>query len=185
MSDPDALGGVVARLGWMEHERIWPNGPRYLWTDGFGVVLLCSLAEALGDDSYLDRAEELVAAVDQVLGRDRGYRIGEAADRFGQYFHYLTVWEVALGVLGRHRAGYRDRAVAVVKEVHDHFVMAGRGIWWKMREDLSGPESGFGLGALDPFQSLAVYRDLDGGTGRSPPRSPRSANSSRRHGDVS
>ena len=34
-------------LGWMRAERIWPNGPRYLWTDAFGVVLLVSLADEL------------------------------------------------------------------------------------------------------------------------------------------
>ena len=28
-----------------------------------------------------------------------GYRIGEAGDRYGQYFHYLTIWAFALGVL--------------------------------------------------------------------------------------
>ena len=166
LSGPGAAERVVRRLAWMERERIWPNGQRYLWTDGFGVVLLCSLAEALGDDSYLDRAEQVVASVDRVLGRRRGYRIGEAHDRGGQYFHYLTVWEFALGVLGGHRAGYRERGIAVVEQVHDHFMMPGRGILWKMREDLSGPEPGFGLGALDPFQSLAVYRFLDAGTGR-------------------
>lgn len=166
LSGPDAVDAVVARLAWMERELVWPNGPRYLWTDGFGVVLLCSLSEVLGDGSYLDRAEQVVADVDRVLGRDRGYRIGEAPDRGGQYFHYLTVWEYALGVLGRHRSGYRERGIAVVEQVHDRFVVPGRGIWWKMREDLSGPEPGFGLGALDPFQSLAVYRSLDGGTGR-------------------
>ena len=32
---------------------------------------------------------------------------------------------------------------------------------WKMREDLSGPYPGFGLGALDPFHGYVVYRLLD------------------------
>jgi hypothetical protein len=156
---------VLARLRWAEREGIWPNGLRYLWTDGFGVVLLSALAAATGDDTHLDRAEAVVADVDRVLGRSPGYRIGEAADRHGQYFHYLTIFAFALGVLGRRRAGYRDRAVALVRAVHPRFVVPGRGVWWKMREDLDGPEPGFGLGGLDPFQALAVYRFLDGGTG--------------------
>ena len=135
----DHIEAVLARLEWMDAEDIWPNGPRYLWTDGFGVVLLVSLAEATGDERFLDRAEVVVADVDRVLGRRRGYRIGEAPDRGGQYFHYLTVWAFALGVLGRHRPAYRDRAIGLIRDVHPRFLVAGRGIWWKMTEDLSGP----------------------------------------------
>jgi hypothetical protein len=36
---------TLGTLDWMRSERIWPNGSRYLWTDGFGVVLLVSLSE--------------------------------------------------------------------------------------------------------------------------------------------
>lgn len=149
----------------MEAEAIWPNGMRYLWTDGFGVALLVSLAEALDDDRYLDAADLVVADVDNVLGRRHGYRIGQAPDRYGQYFHYLTLWAFALGMLGRHRPKHLDAALALVRDIHPRFVDPRRGVWWKMREDLSGPEPGFGLGALDPFQACAVYRQLDGGTG--------------------
>lgn len=156
---------MLDRLAWCEAEEIWPNGRRYLWTDGFGVVLFAALAQETGDDVHLDRAEALVAEVDRVLGRPVGYRIGEAADRYGQYFHYLTIWAFALGVLGRRRPGYRDRAVELLRAVHPRFVVPGRGVWWKMLEDLSGPEPGIGFGALDPFQALAVYRFLDEGTG--------------------
>ena len=42
-----AIDYVLAKLRWMEGERIWPNGLRYLWTDAFGVILLASLHEAL------------------------------------------------------------------------------------------------------------------------------------------
>ena len=69
---------------------------RYLWTDAFGVVLLVSLYEELKDERYLDEAEWLVAEVMRVLGRKRGIRIGEEADRDGQYFHYLSMWLYAL-----------------------------------------------------------------------------------------
>ena len=165
LTGDDHVSAVLRRLAWMDDEGIWPGGPRYLWTDGFGVALLCSLADATGQDHFLDRAEAVVAEVDRVLGRSPGYRIGEAADRGGQYFHYLTVWAFALGVLGARRLGYRDRAVALVRAVHSRFVVPGRGIWWKMAEDLSGPEPGFGLGGLDPYQARAVYRYLDAGTG--------------------
>ncbi|MEZ5238949.1 MAG: hypothetical protein R2716_08345 [Microthrixaceae bacterium] len=161
----DPVEAVLGRLAWAESERIWPNGLRYLWTDGFGVVLLCSLAEATGEEHHLGRAEDLVGEVDRVLGRSVGYRIGETPDRYGQYFHYLTVWAFALGVLGRRRTGYRERALQLLRGVHPRFVVPGRGIHWKMLEDLSGPEPGFGMGALDPFQALAVYRFIDGGRG--------------------
>ena len=48
------LDEVLARLGWMRSERIWPNGLRYLWTDAFGLVLLVSLYRELGESRYLD-----------------------------------------------------------------------------------------------------------------------------------
>jgi len=159
------VAAVTARLAWLEAESIWPNGLRYLWTDGFGVVLLVSLADATGDPVWLDRAEAVVGDVDRVLGRAAGHRIGEAPDRYGQYFHYLTLWAFALGALGAHRPGHRRRAVSLIREVHPRFLVPGRGIWWKMAENLSGPEPGFGFGALDPFQARAVYRSLDGGSG--------------------
>jgi hypothetical protein len=90
---------VIDELAWMRSEGIWPNGLRYLWTDAFGVVLLVSLYAELGQRRYLDEAEWLVAAVDRVLGRARGIRIGEAPDRDGQYFHYLAMWLYARGFL--------------------------------------------------------------------------------------
>ena len=95
-------GFVLDKLAWMRAEGIWPNGRRYLWTDAFGVVLLVSLYAELKNAAYLDEARWLVAEVERVLGRPRGIRIGEAADRYGQYFHYLAMWLFALGVLGRH-----------------------------------------------------------------------------------
>jgi len=151
---------VLAKLDWMRAERIWPNGLRYLWTDAFGLANYVSLFRATGDEKWLDAAEALVAAVDRVLGRRRGLRIGEAADRGGQYFHYLAMWMFALARLGAHRPGYRERGVALVREVHDAFLVRGRGIAWKMREDLSGPWPGCGLGAMDAFDGYVSYRLL-------------------------
>jgi hypothetical protein len=154
---------ALRKLAWMGQRRIWPNGLRYLWTDAFGVVLLVSLHEALGDVQYLEEAEWVVAEVERVLGRQRGIRIGEEPDRDGQYFHYLAMWLFALQRLGHHRARHRARAIALVREIHPRFVLPGTGVMWKMLEDLSAPYPGFGLGALDPFHGYVVYRLLDEG----------------------
>jgi len=152
---------VLAKLAWMRAEKIWPNGPRYLWTDAFGVILLASLYTELGNRGYLDQAEWVVAEVERVLGRPRGIRIGEAPDRDGQYFHYLSMWLYALCVLGRHLPEYKRKGVALVRAIHDAFVVPSRGVVWKMNEDLSGPYPGTGFGALDAFDGYVAYRLLD------------------------
>jgi len=152
---------VLAKLDWMRRERIWPNGLRYLWTDAFGVVLLVSLYRKLGQAGWLDRAEELAADVERVLGQPRGLRIGQAPDRDGQYYHYLAMWLFALGRLGEHKPEYRQRAIRIAKDIHSAFVIPGVGVIWKMQEDLSGPYPGYGLGALDAFDGYVAYRLLD------------------------
>ena len=157
----EAIDFVTERLDWMRSNRIWPNGLRYLWTDAFGVVLLVSLYEEFGVDSYLDDAENLVADVQRVLGRPLGIRIGEEPDRDGQYFHYLAMWLYALAVLARYRPKYRQQGVELVRQIHEPFLIPGRGIVWKMLEDLSGPYPGTGLGALDAFDGYVSYRLLD------------------------
>jgi hypothetical protein len=157
----EAVPRVLARLRWMREQRIWPNGLRYLWTDAFGVVLYVSLYRELGDESWLDRAEELVLDVDRVLGRPVGLRIGEAPDRDGQYYHYLAKWMFALGRLGTVRPRHRERAIEIARAIHPRFLVPGVGVHWKMREDLRGPYPGYGLGALDAFDGWVVYRLLD------------------------
>jgi len=152
---------VLAKLAFMRNERIWPNGLRYLWTDAFGVVLLVSLYEELKEERFLDEAEWLVADVMRVLGRKRGIRIGEEADRDGQYFHYLSMWLYALYVLGCIKPEYRERGISLARDVHRPFVVPGRGVIWKMKEDLSGPYPGYGFGALDAFDGYVSYRLLD------------------------
>jgi hypothetical protein len=154
------IAHVQAHLQWMQAERIWPNGLRYLWTDAFGVVLLVSLFHATGEGRYLAEAEWVVAEVERVLGRRRGFRIGEEPDRDGQYFHYLAMWIYALSRIGTVKPEYRARAVELVKAIHPSFVVPGIGVIWKMREDLGGPYPGFGLGALDAFHGFVVYRLL-------------------------
>lgn len=156
----NATDWVLAKLDWMRGERIWPNGLRYLWTDAFGVVLLASLYRATGEQRWLDEAEWVVKEVERVLGRKRGIRIGEAADRDGQYFHYLAMWLFALARLGAVDERYRTRGIALAREIHRPFVVPGRGVIWKMKEDLSGPYPGYGLGALDAFDGYVSYRIL-------------------------
>jgi hypothetical protein len=145
----------------MREQRIWPNGPRYLWTDAFGVTLLVSLRNALADDRYLSEAEWVVSEVDRVLGRPIGVRIGEEPDRDGQYYHYLAMWLFALTRLGNIKPEYRQKALDLARSIHPRFVIPGVGVTWKMLEDLSGPYPGHGLGALDPFHGFVVYRLLD------------------------
>lgn len=145
----------------MEEEKIWPNGLRYLWTDAFGLVLLVSLFRETGEERYLQQAKDLVAEVDRVLGRDKGYRIGEAEDRHGQYFHYLAMWMYALYILGKFESEYHTKAIRLANEVHPHFIEEGTGVYWKMKEDLSEPESGYGFGVLDHFHGYLVYSLLD------------------------
>ena len=152
---------VLAKLRWMRENGVWPNGLRYLWTDAFGVVLLVSLYENLREDRFIGEAEWLAAEVDRVLGRPRGIRIGEEADRDGQYFHYLAMWLYALAVLARYVPSYRRKGVELVQQIHDAFLVPGRGVIWKMKEDLSGPYPGYGLGALDAFDGYVSYRLLD------------------------
>jgi len=152
---------VLDKLAWLRAEGIWPNGRRYLWTDAFGVVLLVSLHAQLREQRYLDEAQWLVAEVQRVLGRRRGIRIGEAADRDGQYFHYLAMWLFAMTVLGRYVPAFRQAGIDLARDIHPAFVVRGRGVWWKMREDLSGPCPGYGFGGLDPFDGYVSYRLLD------------------------
>jgi hypothetical protein len=154
-------GYVLNKLNWMQARQIWPNGLRYLWTDAFGVVLLVSLYDEFGEDRFLHEAEWVVGEVSRVLGRPRGLRIGEEADRDGQYFHYLAIWLYALAVLGRRVPSYRQMGIDLVHQVHDAFLVPGRGVIWKMKEDLSGPYPGYGLGALDAFDGYVSYRLLD------------------------
>ena len=152
---------VQEKLRWMREQSIWPQGLRYLWTDAFGLVLLVSLYRELEDPRYLGQAEALVADVERVLGRPRGLRIGEAPHRDGQYFHYIAMWLFALSRLGQIVPAYRERAVALAEDIHPAFMIPGRGVIWKMKEDLSGPYPGFGLGAMDAYNGYVVYRLLE------------------------
>jgi hypothetical protein len=154
------LDYVLKKLDWMRDQRIWPNGLRYLWTDAFGLVLYVSLFRETGEQRWLNAAKDLVVDVDCVLGRPRGYRIGEAPDRDGQYFHYLAMWLFALACLGEHEPHYREIGIGIVKDIHRPFVLPARGVIWKMEEDLSAPYPGNGLGAMDAFDGYVSYKLL-------------------------
>ena len=88
-------------------------------------------------------------------------RIGEASDRDGQYFHYMAMWLFALARLGEIKPEYPAKAIRIAKEIHPAFVIPGRGVIWKMAEDLSAPYPGYGLGAMDAFDGYVCYRLLD------------------------
>lgn len=152
---------VKEKLEWMQEDKIWPNGLRYLWTDAFGIVLLSSMYRHTEEEYYLDQAEKVVAEVKRVLGRKKGFRIGEQPDRHGQYYHYLAMWMYALHVLSWYRPKYHEEAVQLVKDIHPHFVTPGIGVHWKMKEDLSEPAEGYGFGALDYFHGYVVYSLID------------------------
>jgi len=154
------LDYVIRKLHWMRGERVWPNGLRYLWTDAFGLVLYVSLFRETGEQRWLEAARDLVVDVDCILGRPRGYRIGEAPDRDGQYFHYLAMWLCALACLGEHEPHYREKGIGIAKDIHRPFVLPGRGVIWKMEEDLSAPYPGYGLGAMDAFDGYVSYKLL-------------------------
>ena len=154
------LDYVVKKLDWMRDQRIWPNGLRYLWTDAFGLVLYVSLFRETGEQRWLDAARDLVVDVDCMLGRPRGYRIGEVPDRDGQYFHYLAMWLFALACLGEHDPHYREKGIRIARDIHEPFVLPGRGVIWKMEEDLSAPYPGYGLGAMDAFDGYVSYKLL-------------------------
>jgi hypothetical protein len=71
------------------------------------------------------------------------------------------MWLFALARLGALGADYRRRGIALARDIHRAFVIPGTGAIWKMKEDLSGPYPGFGLGALDAFDGYVSYRLLD------------------------
>lgn len=155
------VASVEAKLAWMRKSHIWPNGRRYLWTDAFGVVLLVSLARELQDDHYLRQAEWVVSEVERVLGPPRGAQGGGDSDRDCEYFHCLAMWLFALSRLGAADGRYRAEAVALARDHLPAFVIPDTGVVWKLPHEDASPYPDFGMGALDPFFGLVIYRLLD------------------------
>lgn len=152
---------VLDRLGRIREYGIWPHGPRDLWPDALGVILLVSIHRELGEDWILAEAEWVAQEVDRVLGRRKGIRTAERVDGQGQNFRTQALWIFALHRLGQILPQYRHRALALVREIHAPFVRPGAGIIARMEEDLSSPFSDSGTGLLEVFLGLAVYRQLD------------------------
>jgi hypothetical protein len=86
--------------------------------------------------SFMSRSTETLAhrsrgargRAGRVLGRPRGLRIGEAADRDGQYFHYLAMWLFALERLGDLKPEYRERGVGLTRDIDPAFVTTAPGV---------------------------------------------------------
>ena len=134
---------------------------RYLWTDAFGVVLLVSLYAELGRAPVSRRGG--------MGGRGSRSRARAAA----RHSHRRSAGSrrpvlplpchVALCARRPWAAysGLPRKGVELVRQIHDAFVVPGRGVIWKMKEDLSGPYPGYGFGALDAFDGYVSYRLLD------------------------
>ena len=71
------------------------------------------------------------------------------------------MWLYALSRLGEVKPEYQTRGVALARDIHHAFVIPGRGVIWKMKEDVSGAYPGYGYGALDSFNGYIAYRALD------------------------
>jgi len=51
--------------------------------------------------------------------------------------------------------------VQLVKDIHPKFFVKNLGVIWKMKEDLSGPYPGYGLGGLDYYSGYVMYKLID------------------------
>src|SRR5215216_932451 len=71
------------------------------------------------------------------------------------------MWLFELARLGDLKPEYRQRGIVLAREIHPAFARPGRGVIWKMKEDLSGPYPGYGFGAMDAYDGYVSYRMLD------------------------
>jgi hypothetical protein len=70
------------------------------------------------------------------------------------------MWLFALACLGEHEPAYHEKGIQIAKDIHRPFVLPGRGVIWKMEEDLSAPYPGYGFGAMDAFDGYVSYKLL-------------------------
>ena len=145
-----------------------------------------SPCQNLGPSEFLTLAERLVQSVHSTLGYTRsgssrlpgatddeplkgGLRIGkeeaDGADSDGQYFHYLTLWMIALNRLSiaTEKKLYNDQAISLAQAIHPHFFINRTSsrprMVWKLSTDMSDvlvPSEG----NLDPLDGYVVYRIL-------------------------
>src|SRR4026209_658844 len=118
------------------------TGLRYLWTDAFGLVLL---SRSMRHPRAWAKARH-------------SYR-GRARPRWAVFplSRHVALCSRCVGAL---RASL-SRQGNCARAIHRPFVVPGRGVIWKMKEDLSGPYPSYGFGALDAFDGYVSYRLLD------------------------
>ena len=58
--------------------------------------------------------------------------------------------------MARYLPEYCGKGIDLVQQIHQLFLIPGHGIFWKMKEDLSRPYPGYGIGALDAFAETGV-----------------------------
>jgi hypothetical protein len=145
----ERLDDVVERLAEMRAGNLWPTGPRGLWADAFGLVLLVSLYRSTGDARHLGEARSLVAAVEGVL------RPLEERRRD------LAAWILALGRLARIEPQYRAHAVELVHRIHERFVVPSTGKRTGEVRHPGGFPRGNGLETVEPFLGYVAYRALE------------------------
>src|SRR3954451_10376020 len=71
------------------------------------------------------------------------------------------MWLFALSRFAGIDDHYKQKAIDLVHQIPRPFVIPSTGVIWKMKEDLSAPYPGYGLGALDAFDGYVSYRLLD------------------------
>jgi hypothetical protein len=128
---------------------LWPTGPRNLWTDAFGLVLLVSLWRRTGDAHYLVEARSLVAAVEDALRPARERPLD------------LAVWILALGRLARIEPQRRRHVVELVHRAHQRFAVPNAGQRMDGAPHPRGPSRRNGLEPVEPFLGYIAYRSLD------------------------
>ena len=136
-----------------------------------------TLGRFRADDSDQSRRNRFLSGLDQDQAQLHptagGLRIGKRLpgrkafekydsvlewERDGQYFHYLTKW---ISCLCQFQDQTKCRwAVELAKAIFPKFYRGGRGIFWKMSEDLRYPVVS-GHGAHDALDGFITFRYLD------------------------
>lgn len=149
-ASPDArLDDVIARLARMRAGNLWPTGPRAIWTDAFGLVLLVSLFRLKGDAQFLVEAHSLVARVESVLKPHEERPLD------------LAAWILALGRLARVEPEYRLRAVELVRHAYDRVGVPSTDERTKGIRHPGGSLRGNGTEPLETLYCYVACRSLD------------------------
>jgi hypothetical protein len=133
---------VLAHLARMRSEGCWPTGPRCLWTDAHGLVLLVSLHRILGEAWLLDEACRLAERVGRTLEQEPRAPPGSATELGLERFDPLGMWIFGLGRLAAIEPAIRPQGLRLARAAY-------------------GPGSRRGSGRLDAFLGHAACRSLD------------------------